>query len=99
MAYIPSLVLDGTTYAENVLATVAEKPFPATAREAKAHWRLLQTLFRNAGKVGKLYGNGTQRAKAHREATAKLAALAFQCLLHVARLAMQEAKAAKAAKA
>lgn len=92
-----SIVLDmESTYAENVLASVQHKPFPATAREAKDYWRQLQTLFRNAGRLGKLYGTGTQRAKAHREATAKLAALAFQCLLHVARLAMQEAKAAKA---
>lgn len=89
MAYIPSLVLDGSTYAENVLASVQHKPFPATAREAKDYWRQLQTLFRNASKLGKLYGN-SQRATAHKAATAKLAALAFQCLLHTAKLAIQE---------
>lgn len=93
MAYIPSIVLGQSTYAENVFATVAEKPFPATAKEAKDYWRMLQTLFRNASKLGKLYGNGTTRAKAHKEATAKLAALAFQCLLHVAKLAIQERQA------
>ena len=88
---IPAIVLGQSTYAENVLASVQGKPFPATAREAKDYWRMLQTLFRNAGKLGKLYGN-SQRATAHKEATAKLAALAFQCLLHTAKLAMQERK-------
>ena len=93
MVYIPGIVLGQSTYAENVLASVQGKPFPATAREAKDYWRLLQTLFRNASRLGKLYGNGTTRATAHKEATAKLAALAFQCLLHVAKLAIQERQA------
>ncbi len=93
MAYIPSIVLDGTTYGESILASVQGKPFPATAREAKDYWRMLQAYLRNASKLAKLYGNATTRAKAHKVATGKLAALAFRCLLHTAKLAIQEGQA------
>lgn len=91
-----SIVLDNTTFAENMLNVATARPLAATAREAKANWQAVQAYIRNASKLGKLYGTGTQRAKAHKEATAKLKAHAFRLLLHCARLAMQEAKAAKA---
>lgn len=90
---IPAIVLGQSTYAENMLADMQQQPFPNTAREAKAHWQALQCYIRNAGKLGKLYGTGTQRAKAHAKATAGLTALAFRCLVHAAKLAIQEGKA------
>lgn len=94
---IPSLVLDNSTFAENMLAVAMAQPLAATAREAKASWQAVQAYIRNASKLGKLYGTGSQRAKAHAAATAKLKAHAFRLLLHCAKLAIQEAKAAKAA--